>query len=151
LRAPRAVLRFLAAAVACTAAACSEPPSAVDEIRAAFTAAEQAAEARDVGAVLEFVAPDFSDGAGRDRDGLRQLVRGWFVLHPSVELVVRVESLEVESPEHARAALTVGLLGRRGAPERPSYAADLQTLDVALRRDGGEWKVVRAEWGSALR
>jgi ketosteroid isomerase-like protein len=152
VRALRARVVRLAAAVLCAAAAaCGSPPSAEDEIRATFEAAERAAEARDTGAVLDLVAPDFSDAQGRDRDELRQLVRGWFVLHPSVALVTRVESLELESPEHARASLTVGLLGQRGQPEALDYAADLQTIDVVLRRDGGEWRIVRAEWRSALR
>jgi hypothetical protein len=146
------VVRVLAAAVLCAAAAsCSKAPSAEDELRATFAAAERAAEARDVGAVLELVSDEYMDGAGRTRADLRNLLRGWFVLHPDVNLVTRVESLRVESAEHARATLTVGMLGRRGEAEDPSLAADLQTIDLALRRDGEEWRVTRAEWRSALR
>jgi hypothetical protein len=43
------------------------------------------------------------------------------------------------------------MLGRRGAPEDLELAADLQTIDLVLRRDGGEWRVTRADWRSALR
>jgi hypothetical protein len=140
------------AAVLCAAAAsCAKAPSAEDEIRAAFDAAERAAEASDVGAVLELVADDYSDGAGRTRAELRNLVRGWFVLHPDVRLVTRVDEVRLESDEHARATLSVGMLGRRGGPEDPEFAADLQTIELALRRDGGEWRVTRAEWRSAIR
>jgi hypothetical protein len=62
-----------------------------------------------------------------------------------------VDALELESDDHARATLTVGMLGRRGDPEDLDLAADLQTIDLALRRDGGEWRVTRAEWRSTLR
>jgi hypothetical protein len=145
-------VRLLAAAVLCAAAAsCSKAPSAEDELRATFAAAERAAEARDVGAVLELVSDEYLDGAGRTRADLRNLLRGWFVLHPEVRLVTRVDELQLESAEHARATLTVGMLGRRGEPEDLSLAADLQTIDLALRRDGEEWRVTRAEWRSALR
>jgi hypothetical protein len=146
------VLRLLAAAALCVAAAaCSKPPVAEDEVRAMFAAAERAAEARDVGAVLDLVSEEYSDGAGRSRMDLRNLVRGWFVLHPEVSVVTRVDAIEIQSAEHASATLTVGMLGRRGAPEDLELAADLQTIDLVLRRDGGEWRVTRADWRSALR
>jgi ketosteroid isomerase-like protein len=151
VRASSLAIRLLAAASLCAAAACSRPPAAEDEIRAMFAAAERAAEARDVGAVLALVSDEYADDSGRGRADLRNLLRGWFVLHPDVNLVTRVDSLEIESAEHALATLTVGMLGRRGEAEDPSLAADLQTIDLALRRDGGEWRVTRAEWRSALR
>ena len=150
-RARRALHVCVVAAVCAAATACSERPSAEDELRALFGAAEAAAEARDVGAVLELVSDEYADGAGRTRADLRNLVRGWFVLHPDLGLVTRVDALELESDDHARATLTVGMLGRRGDPEDLDLAADLQTIDLALRRDGGEWRGTRAEWRSALR
>jgi len=138
-------------ALALLAAGCARPPSAEQEIRALFAAAEQAAEARDVGAVLELIADDYADADGRSRADLQRLLRGWFVLHPSVQLVTRVDALELESTEHARATLTVGMLGQRGAAEDLALAADLQTIELALRRDRGRWRVVAADERSGLR
>ena len=115
------------------------------EIRALIDAGEQAAEARDLDAVMALVSGEYADAEGRSRRDLALYVRGLFALHPSLELLVRVESIELDGPEHARATLDVASVGRRRA-EGVSLAASDRTVTLNLRRDGGEWRVISARW-----
>jgi hypothetical protein len=62
-----------------------------------------------------------------------------------VNLLTRIDSIELEGTEQARVKLTVGLLGReaKGEPDW-DLAADLERLDIRLAQVGGEWRVVGA-------
>jgi hypothetical protein len=53
-----------------------------------------AAEARDASDVLDLVADDYEDAQGFDRAQLRNFLRGYFLAHPKIELLVNIESLE---------------------------------------------------------
>lgn len=46
-------------------------------VRRVLEQAEQAAEARDVGDAMALVSADYLDSRGLDRDGLRNVVRGY--------------------------------------------------------------------------
>jgi hypothetical protein len=62
-----------------------------------------------------------------------------------VNLLTRIDSIELEGTEQARVKVTVGLLGREAKGESDwDLAADLERLDIRLARDGGEWRVVGA-------
>jgi hypothetical protein len=151
---PRSIVRTVvlasavvpALAVVLATAACSDASAPEEQIRALVREVETAAEARDVGDVLARVSDEYADEAGRTRADLGRLVRGWFALHPALELVTRVESVEIESDDYARARVTVGVVARRGAPEDWDAALDVRTIDVRLRRDGGEWRAIAANW-----
>ena len=132
-------------------APCGEASAPEEQIRALVSEVETAAEARDVGDVLARVSDEYADESGRTCADLGRLVRGWFTLQPALELVTRVEDIEIESDDYARARVTVGVLARRGAPEDWDAALDVQTIDVRLRRDGGEWRAIAARWERGLR
>lgn len=144
---------FAAVGLGLLLVACGREPPAEEAIRALVAAGEAAAEAGEARAVLDLVADDYRDGAGRSRADLERLVRGWLVVHRDVGLVTVVESVEVESPEHARAVVAVGMAGRRGEAEAARLTADLERVELSLRRDGDRWRVTRADWegsGGAL-
>jgi hypothetical protein len=117
--------------------ACGERSSDEEKVRALFDAAEVAAETRDSSDVLEFVADDYTDAQGLDKTQLGHFLRGWFLAHPKVELLVTVETLEFPADGIAQADITVAqaVLGD----------ANLERMRVELRRDGDEWRVVRAD------
>jgi hypothetical protein len=153
-------------AVVVLVASCSKQESAEQQVRAVIAHAEERAEARDVGDLAALVSADYSDARGFDKKELTSYLRGWFVLHPSVNLLVRIESLEFPAENHARARITVGMLGSRRksrlspaetepgsakapqanfANEESEMAAELETLEVELLDEGGEWRVIRAD------
>jgi hypothetical protein len=96
-------------------AGCGREESPETQVRSVVAAGEAAAEARDVGGVLELVSPAFRDEHGGGPDELKQSLRGYFVMHPSVHLLTRVESVEFPYRDYARVQLKVGMLGRESA------------------------------------
>jgi hypothetical protein len=128
-------------------AGCSEPDSPETRLRAVVTEAEDAAEERDVAAVLDHVSAGFRDDRGRGREELGQYLRGYFAMHPSVHLLTRIESIEFPYRDYARLRLTLGTLGRRSAGATSfDLAADVHDVALELALEDGEWRVVRAAW-----
>jgi hypothetical protein len=120
--------------------ACSSSTSDEQRVRDIFSDVERAAEARDVGDVLEFVGADYADAQGNSRDSLALFLRGYFATHPRLELVTSVDDLQFPVPDLARARVTV-----RGLElDRLDFGSSA-ALDVELRREDGEWRVVRAD------
>jgi hypothetical protein len=126
-------------------ASCSKEESAEQQVRAVIAHAEERAEQRDVSDLAALVSADYSDERGFDKKQLTNYLRGWFVLHPSVNLLVRIDNLEFPAENLARAEVTVGMLGTRGSAENWEMAAELETLEVELLDEGGEWRVIRAD------
>lgn len=133
-------------------AGCGDPATPEARVRAVVAEAEQAAEARDVSALLEHVSESYRGGDGGGRDELSLQVRGWLVMHPSVHLLTRVENVEFPYRDYARVQLTVGALAREAAGATAfDLAADVHDVVLELRLEDDAWRVVRAEWRSSRR
>ena len=134
-------------AVAMMAAGCGREESPEMQVRAVISSGEAAAEARDLAGILEHVSPAFSDGNGGGRDELKQYLRGYFVMHQSVHLLTRVESVEFPYRDYARVRIKVGMLGRESAGATSlDLAADVKEIVLELALEDEEWRVVRAAW-----
>jgi hypothetical protein len=130
----------LALILTMTLVACSSPTSDEEKVRAVFASAEEAAEERDVGDVLELVDAQYADAQGNTRDSLRPFLHGYFALHPKLELIVSVDELEFPVDGLARARVKV-----RGLELDRFSVGEAVLLNVELRRDGSDWRVVRAD------
>jgi len=106
-RSGRDILRSLILSLALTAAACGSSGTPEDELRALVDSAEAAAEERDVSGLRDLVADDYEDASGRDAADVRNLLHAWLVAHPSVNLMTRIDSIELEGTELARVKVTV--------------------------------------------
>jgi hypothetical protein len=131
-------------ALAC--AGCGPGGTPEEEIRALVDAGERAAEARDASGLKALVADDYDDPQGRDAGDLRTLLHGYLIAHPSLRLVTKIDSIELEGSELAQLRVTVGVLSRGAESESDwDLAADVHRLDVRLARgDDGEWRAIRA-------
>lgn len=118
-------------------AGCGAKPSDEEQVRAAIDAVEEAAESRDASDVLEHVAASYSDSAGFDKSQLQNFLRGYFLAHPKLELLVNVESLEFPVDGLAQAVITIATV--------EVTDPDLTRLKVEFRRSGSAWQVVRAD------
>jgi len=118
-------------------AACGAKTSDEQQVRALIDEVETAAEARDTSDVLEHVSDDFADSGGLDKTQLQDFLRGYFLAHPRLELVVNIESLEFPVDGLAQAVISVTTVELTD-PNR-------QQLKVEFRRSGSIWKVARAE------
>ena len=120
-------------------AACGTPSSDDEKVRALVASVEAAAEARDTSDVLTRIAPDYSDKQGLDQSQLQNFLRGYFLSHPKIELLVKIESLEFPAEGLARARIGVASV------TLDQWGGDTVTLDVELRRHDGDWLVTRAD------
>lgn len=118
-------------------AACAAKSSDEEQVRAVVDAMEEAAEARDASDVLKHVAPSYSDSAGFDKSQLQNFLRGYFLAHPKLELLVTVESLEFPVDGLAQAVVSIATV--------EVTDPGLTRLKVEFRRSGGAWQVVRAD------
>ena len=117
--------------------ACGAKTSDEEQVRALVSAVETAAEERDTSDVLTHVADNYADSAGFDKMQLQNFLRGYFLAHPKVELLVTVDSLEFPVDGLAQAVVTVATVELTDP--------DLRRLKVEFRRMEGGWKVVRAD------
>lgn len=106
---------------------------------------ETLAEARDAGELRALIADDYRDTNGRDASDVRNLLHAWLVAHPSVNLLTRIDAIELEGTEQARVQVTIGMLGReaKGGADW-DLAVNVERLDIHLVRDGSDWRVVAA-------
>ena len=125
--------------------ACTERTTPEAQVRAVVAAAEDAAERRDHGDLMALVSDEFQGGDGEDVRELSRLLRGYLVANPSIEVATRIDSIEFPYDDLARVRVTVGTLGRDGVLD---FAADAQSVELELERNGGDWRVTRAEWDS---
>lgn len=133
----------LAASVLLFAACGADDPAA--EIRALLTAAEAAAEARDTGFFRDVIAAAYRDAGGNDRDQAVSLVRGLFVANQKIEVVSRIDSIELKGADAATAVLHAGLVGQRaGASMLGGLSGDLYRFELELVNGGGDWQIIGA-------
>src|SRR5687767_9468747 len=92
-------------------AGCSDDGSPEEQVRAVIESMEVAAEARDVGDLMEHISVNFRDAQGQDRTEASRYARGYFVANQSVHLLTRIESLEFPAPDEARLKVQVGMAG----------------------------------------
>jgi hypothetical protein len=120
-------------------------------VRATLAAIEQAAEARDVGALKEHLSDQYADDRGQDKRAVAGLATFHFMRNRSVYLLTLVRQVRVESPGEARAEALVALAGRPipGPEALAGLRADLYRFDVELREEDGAWRVTRAGWAPA--
>ena len=118
-------------------AACGAKSSDEHQVRALIDEVETAAAARDTSDVLEHVAETYADSGGLDKTQLRDFLRGYFLTHPKLELVVNIESLEFPVDGLAQAVISVTTVELTD-PNR-------QQLKVEFRRSEGAWQVARAD------
>ena len=129
-------MKFLPVLISSLAlAACGSRSSDEEQVREVITQMETAAEARDAGDVLAFVASDYSDSSGFDKTQLQNFLRGYFLVNPKIELLVSISELE----------FPVAGLGRARVGVTSLPAGDRASFNVELRQEGGEWRVARAD------
>ena len=126
-------------------AGCSrEPPE--QALRATIEAMQVAAEARDSEALVASVSEQFAgpDGMGRD-EFRRYLALLWL---RNREVGVSVGPLELKLiGERATVEFTAAARGGQGwMPDR----AQVYRVRTGWQREGGDWKLISAEWEPAL-
>jgi hypothetical protein len=113
--------------------------------------AAAAAEARDTGFFRGLISERYSDARGNDRDRVIGMIRGYFLSHESVEVVTRVNAIALRGTDAAEMAVLAGILGQRaGARLLGGLDGRLYRLDLEFVREGGDWRIIGAQWERSL-
>jgi hypothetical protein len=131
-------------------AACGTPDP-TGAIRARLADVERAAEARNTGFFRDLLAAGYRDDHGNDRAAAIQLVRGFFLANQKIEIVSRVDEIDLEGADAARAVVHAGLLGQRaGAAALGGLRGDLYRFELELVNESGDWRIIGAKWQRAI-
>jgi hypothetical protein len=131
-----------------------ELPSPEEQVSAVLEAAELEVESRDLAAVMERIDPAYQDHRQRDWRQLRALLAGYFMRHPSIYVISKVDRLEMVQPDRARVVLFAGLAGSAQEATGPlnGWRGNLLRLDLEFKQHEGEtWRLLRADWRPARR
>lgn len=121
-----------------------------EELRAVMAAAETAAEERDTGHFRRLVSDDYVDTRGRRKQDLIDYLRLYFVANADIEVLSRVQSVELFGDDAAEITLQSALLGRGQGRSALDVDGDLYRIDLELVREGGDWRIIGADWERVL-
>lgn len=128
----------------------SEPQTPEERIRRLISVAEDGAEQRDAGALLDLLADDYRDRRGNDKDKLATLLRLYFFRNQSIHLLTKIENIEFPYQDFARARVIVAMAGQPIANTPAALPrASIYRFDLELTLQGGEWRVTGVEWDRA--
>ena len=99
------------------------PEDPRERLTALIDEAETAVESRDLLRVMEFVDPAYRDDQGRDWTRLRGLLAGYFVRHPSIHILSKIEQLQIETRDKARVSIYAAVAGSLQEAEAPITTA----------------------------
>jgi hypothetical protein len=113
--------------------------------------AREAAEQGDLDGLMRTVADGYADAGGRDRNALRGLLAFYLRQHGRIHVLFREKALELQGPDDAHVRAAVALAGQPigSGIDLRQIQADLLRVDLTLRREDGEWKVIAASWEPA--
>ena len=135
--------------VCCFAFAACSSADPDEEIAALIAAAEAAAEARDTGHFRSLISDDYVDANGRRKQQLIDMIRGYFFVNSSVEVVNRIEEVTLAGDDAAEVVLQSGLLGQ-GSGGLLDLDGKLYRIELELVRESGDWTIIGADWERIL-
>lgn len=121
------------------------------ELRALIEAAETAAEARDTGFFRNLISADYADRRGQRRDDVVNTLRAYFLLNQTIEIVSRIEAIELFGDDAASIKLQTAAVGRADGRSVLDIDGDLYRIELELGREGSEWRIIGADWNRMLR
>lgn len=136
---------MLALVLAAGLSGCSRTPPE-DALRQAIAGLEDATEKRDAAALRDGLAEDFVGPEGMDRMGLARMAQGVFLRHQGINANLGPLEMDVRG-EHATVRFTAAVTGGEGLlPD----SGQVYEVDTDWRLEGGEWRLVRANWKPQL-
>ena len=135
----------LSALLGAAAGGCaSDDPQA--ELRKLIAEAESAAEARDTGYFRDVISGSYADRRGQRRDDVINVIRGIFLTNATVEVISRIETIELAGTEAAKVKLQCALVGKREGASLLDVDGDLYNIELELVRENGDWRIIGADW-----
>lgn len=121
------------------------PPE--EALRTRVAALEAAVDARDAGALRDFLADDFIGPGGMDDAGARRLAQGMFLRYRDIGTRLGPLSVELQD-RHATVRFDAVVTG--GGGTLLPQSGQVYDVTTAWRLEGGEWRLVSAEWSPGI-
>lgn len=129
-------------------AACSRPSNDEEAVRAQLESLAEAVEDRSASGIVNHLADDFSGPAGMTKELAEAYARTILSRYSELGVAWTLTSLEIQQ-DRARVQLNTVLTGKATIPGFEGRGR-LMTVDLGLRKTGGEWMVVHAQWRGTL-
>ena len=125
------------------------PPE--EQIRKLNSDAVIAVEAKDVGALKDFIVDGYKDERGYDKSALVRLTQLYLLGHKAVYIYTLTKSLQVIDSDNAVAEVIAAMAGQpiKNADQLFDIRADLVRFVVVYVRQDSEWKVENVRWQRA--
>lgn len=132
-------------------AACRVEEGPESALKKAVTEAETAAETREVKTLMAFIAEDYLDTEGRNREGVTGIFRYYFLRNQAIHLLTRIQAIELINDKEAHMTLLVAMAGEPiDDPNDPALLrASLYRFDLEFFQYADGWKVRQAAWQHA--
>jgi len=146
---------FLLAATLALLSGCghSLPDNAETRLRSTLDDMQKAAESRDIGALMGYVAADYTDTLDRNRQELRHIARFYFMRHRKPHVLLRIKRIDWLDPEHTRARVDALVATAGQAIDDPgglsSIRADLIRFDLLFEDSKDGFRLHSAHWQHA--
>ena len=140
-------MRLITVCVMCAVlVACGGPPEGPEEsLRQWIAQAEVAAEDLDRRELLAMVSDGYADGRGNDRVAVDKILRFYFLRQKSVELVLKIDELNVIDETAAEVLVTA--VGVGTTTRALGVNADAYQFSLELEKDDDDWMLIGARWG----
>ena len=119
-----------------------DPETPEGRVRALLAQLEVAAEEGDVGAFKEQISERYADDYGNDKQSLAAYITFNVMRSQRRHVVLRVREILIRDGKLAQVTLHAGLAGSGGDLTR----ADVYEIDLDLEDEGGDWRLVWAQW-----
>ena len=132
-------------------AACGNGDSPEDQVRRYVQTGEEAAEARDLGAIKDLIAETYNDNRRRSKRDLVAITARYFLANKNIHIFTRIGELVFPEPDRAQVKLYVAMAGQNisDLDALLNMQADLYRFDLTLARIDQEWQLTSADWRPA--
>lgn len=122
-----------------------------DKVKKVVTSVQQAAEEKQIGAVLEHISKTYRDPQGNDYNGIKGILAFYFFRHQKVS--VYLPNIGIVVTGSTAKALFQAILTGRATGEAAGgilpEALGAYNFEVLLTKEDGTWKVTSAKWERA--
>jgi hypothetical protein len=135
--------------------ACSETPEDPEMVlRGVIAEAEQTIEERDLFAAMAFVDQNYTDDRGNGWAQLRAQLAGYFLRHPSITIISKIDQVRLVDETQAELLLYAGLAGSATEASTPlaGWRGNLLRFELRFQlNEEDEWLLIHSAWRQARR
>ena len=141
---------IVAILLTCLLAGCADDQSAEELFRQTLAEMEEAAQQRDIDALMDHVSPDYQDSDGRTREDIRKIAQIHFLRNRKLHIYKHVTQLDMVDETFAEVVVLVAIAGQpiKSVDSLANLRAELMQFKFTFQFDD-RWLMQSAEWSRA--